>query len=138
VWRFRSQAPTTVGALPDWYECFGLRGSRDCAFLPMVFLDHDLPLDGLNRAPEGRYTFTVSLDAQPFAPPVTARRLQVEVSYDDGATWDDASVRRLRGNRFTVTTRHPRDAGFASLRITGSADNGSEVTEELIRAYRIR
>ena len=60
------------------------------------------------------------------------RRVTVEVSYDDGATWKQVQV---AGDKAIV--HHPKNAKFASLRAktTDAAGNTGEVT--IIHAYKI-
>jgi subtilisin family serine protease len=137
VWSFRSGAPTANGNLPPWYACATGRG-RECAFLPLLFLDYDLGLDLLNQARAGKtHVIGIEVGAQPFAPDPDVRSLSVEASYDDGATWQPAQVRRSGRNRYTATLRHPSDAAYVSLRVEAEAAGGSAVSQELIRAYRV-
>jgi subtilisin family serine protease len=62
---------------------------------------------------------------------VTVRKLGLEVSYDDGATWRAAPV---TGGAATVS--YPSGAGFVSLRVHAEDAAGTSVTQTAIRAYR--
>ena len=61
----------------------------------------------------------------------------VEVSYDDGATWQKLRVfgSGLERGAFVV---HPRGAQFASLRAVVADSAGTTVEQTIIRAYAIR
>jgi len=52
---------------------------------------------------------------QPGAPGAGVRSLTVDVSYDDGKTWQKAPLRR-DGGGWVASVRHPAAAGFVSLR----------------------
>ncbi|SDU15862.1 S8 family serine peptidase [Jiangella alkaliphila] len=136
AWTFRSAAPASgVGDLPPQYACTD-RGHRDCAFLPLLFASYDVPLDPLNRAPAGRaFQFGLTVGGQVGAPAPSVRRVRVEVSYDDGASWRPAVVRPAGGaGAYTVTVRHPKDAEHVSLRIDAQGD-GTRLEQEVLRAY---
>ena len=98
-----------------------------------------MPLLGVQFAPAvdlrdiapggGDFSFPVTVTRQDG--PATISRLSVDVSYDDGTTWQAASV-----TGSTVTVHHPAD-GFASLRATAADQDGNSVELTVIRAYRI-
>ncbi|RIQ21888.1 S8 family peptidase, partial [Jiangella rhizosphaerae] len=137
AWTFRSAAPASgLGELPPQYACTD-GGHRNCAFLPLLFASYDVPLDPLNRAPAGRtFHFDLTVGGQVGAPSPSVRRVRVEVSYDDGASWRPAVVRPAAGapGRYTVTVKHPGDAAHVSLRIDAEGD-GTRLEQEVIRAY---
>ncbi|WP_258575005.1 hypothetical protein [Streptomyces shenzhenensis] len=57
----------------------------------------------------------------------------VQVSYDDGKTWQPAPVRHA-GKGWAAVLRHPAGPGFVSLRVTA----GDSVTETVVHAYRLK
>ncbi|MFD8686118.1 S8 family serine peptidase [Streptomyces sp. NPDC059651] len=121
-WRFTSARPES-GTAP----------------IPLLQLYYDLPLDLLNRAPSGReFSFSVRTGEPGTAGPVRARTMTAEVSYDDGATWRGAAVSSGDDGRFTVTTRHPKDAGYVSLRIGAKDADGNSVQQTITRAYAVK
>ncbi|MCP2325438.1 subtilisin family serine protease [Hamadaea flava] len=61
----------------------------------------------------------------------------LEVSYDDGATWQKVSL-RLESGKWAGELRLPRQTGFASVRATAVTDAGYTIKQEVIRAYGIR
>ena len=58
----------------------------------------------------------------------------VDVSYDDGATWQSAAVTGSGSHR-TVTVHHPANARFVALRASAVDDQGNAVTQSIIRPY---
>jgi hypothetical protein len=122
IWQFRSAA----------------RGSRACAFVPMMYVDYDLGTDVHNSAPAGRtYRFDLRLVGQPCGPRPDVRSVDVDVSYDDGTTWRPTQTQRI-GGRWQVTVDHPATATYVSLRVDAEGTGGAGVTGEIIRAYRLR
>jgi hypothetical protein len=100
----------------------------------MLTTRFDPAVDVHNRAPgDRRFSFPAHVARQDG--PVQVRALTVEVSYDDGATWRPADVRRDH-DHWTVSVRHPR-SGFASLRSTVSDVDGNRLTQTVLRAYEI-
>jgi hypothetical protein len=103
-----------------------------------MYLDYDLGLDRQNQAPAGRtHRFDVDVVGQPFASRPDVRSVEVDVSYDDGATWRQAQAQRRHGE-WQVTVRHPATASYVSLRVVAEGAGGAAVTEEIIRAYQLR
>jgi hypothetical protein len=94
----------------------------DVQFAPAVDL-RDIAPGG------GDYSFPVTVVRQDG--PATISQRSVDVSYDDGTTWQAASV-----SGSTVTVHHPAN-GFASLRATAVDQDGNSVELTVIRAYRI-
>jgi hypothetical protein len=100
------------------------------AVVPLTTVRFTPRLDDHNLAPAGQaFTFPVQVAAR--------ARLAVDVSYDDGVTWQAATVTGS-GPRRAVTVRHPADASFVALRATAVEDGGDAVTESITRAYGLR
>lgn len=132
-YRLRATATRTVAQWPlsttvtaDWTFRSGAADSGRS--LPLMTVRFDPAVDPTNRVTGGR-SFTIPT----YAPDATS--LTVDVSYDDGATWRPATVKRLK-ERFAVTVDHPA-AGFASLRARAVGPNGTTVEQTVLRAYRI-
>jgi subtilisin family serine protease len=99
--------------------------------LPVSLIRFSPGLDARNSAPSGRpYRVPVGVESWPGAGRV--RELAVDVSYDDGATWKRAEVRRG-----AAVLRHPAGDGFVSLRAKAADTSGNTVEQTVIRAYRI-
>jgi subtilisin family serine protease len=63
---------------------------------------------------------------------ISVRTLGAEVSFDDGKTWRALQV---PPNGVAPVT-YPKGKGFVSVRLHAAGDNGSSVTQTVIRAYR--
>ena len=77
----------------------------------------------------------VRLSTQPGVEAPANRTLTVEVSFDDGRTWERATVTPRGGNPAAVI-HSPREPGFVSLRATATDQAGNTATVTIIRAYR--
>lgn len=101
------------------------------ALLPLLQLDYTVDTDLAGTARAGRQCVGVRAATLPGA--VGAGRPSVSsvaVSYDDGATWQPASLSDGAA-RFTP----PRSAAFVSLRVTATDTAGNAIEQEVIRAY---
>ncbi|OLF18259.1 S8 family serine peptidase [Actinophytocola xanthii] len=102
--------------------------------LPLLTARFAPELDLANRAPGGRrFSFPSYVERQDGEPEVVGHR--VEVSYDDGASWRQAQVRRS-GKHWEVTVTHPA-SGFVSLRATATDSDGNTVRQTVLRAYQL-
>lgn len=106
--------------------------------LPAMAIRYAPKLDVTNAAPAGRqFDIPVTVQRQPGAPGAQVRRLTVEVSYDDGRTWRDADVRSTRSG-WVAGVRHPAGAKYVSLRAKATDSAGNTVTQQVIRAYKLK
>lgn len=68
--------------------------------------------------------------------------LELEASFDDGATWTDARVIRPLGNgAYWVMIKHPKlsdTTGAVTLRARAWDNAGNEVSQTIDRAYGLR
>ncbi|MCX5121760.1 S8 family serine peptidase [Micromonospora sp. NBC_00362] len=107
-----------------------------------------LPLSAIRYAPKlnasgsarAASAFSIPISVQP-PPRGTAYsgidQLTVEISYDDGATWTKATVRR-HGAGWRAIVQHPAGPGYASLRATAVDRDGATTTQTIERLYRLR
>ncbi|PPK64681.1 S8 family serine peptidase [Actinokineospora auranticolor] len=87
-------------------------------------------LNADNAAPTGKFTVPVALQLEDGSHG-KARRLDVEVSYDEGKTWQRARVH----NKSEVLLDHPKGATSVSLRATAEDARGGTVQQTIIKAY---
>ncbi|MEH1129295.1 S8 family serine peptidase [Micromonospora sp. CPCC 206061] len=121
AWTFQSQST------PDWPP----------TRLPLMVTRFQPNLDDRNRAPSSTaYSFPVAIDRQPGVAASALQSLTVNVSYDDGVTWQPATVSGS-GDARTVTVTHPAGDGFVSLRSQAQDAGGNTVDQTIIRAYRL-
>jgi subtilisin family serine protease len=119
AWTFRSRHLDGTRALP-------LSG---IAFRPAV--------SSTNTAPKGRtVSVPVVVKRQDGTGTTTIRTLTVEVSYDEGATWQPAPLESTSDGGVARLT-HPDRTGFVSLRANLTDTDGNTAFVLLLRAYRI-
>lgn len=106
--------------------------------LPVMAIRFGPSLDANNTARAGRgFPLPVWIQRQALAGPAAVRDLELEVSYDDGATWRPVQVMRT-GNAGLAVLQHPSDASFVSLRAAATDTAGNSVRQTILRAYRLR
>ncbi|GGN78408.1 peptidase [Actinoplanes lobatus] len=62
----------------------------------------------------------------------------LEVSYDDGVTWQQVTLRKCDGWWNGALKLPKQPGGFVSVRATGKTDAGFGINQEIIRAYGLR
>jgi subtilisin family serine protease len=115
-WTFRSSHVDGTVALP----------LHTVRFAPRLAAD--------GSAPAGR-TFVVPVQVlDEHGAAERPRRLSVEVSYDEGRTWQRAPVSHDQ----KVTLKHPAGATSVSLRASATDRDGTTVKQTVVRAYKLR
>ncbi|BBH71822.1 peptidase [Actinoplanes sp. OR16] len=105
--------------------------------MPLLQLDYGVVTDLAGYARGGRQSLTLTPSHLPGA--VGAGRITtatLDVSFDDGATWKKASLRRS-GSGWAATFPAPL-SGFVTLRATARDTAGNTIRQEITRAYGIR
>jgi hypothetical protein len=106
--------------------------------LPVSTVRFTPKLNADNAAKAGRaFTVPVTVQPQPGSAAGACRTLTVEVSYDNGRTWRKARLTGTGNNR-VAHLRHPRGAGYVSLRAGATDAAGNTVRQTVLRAYRLR
>jgi subtilisin family serine protease len=106
------------------------------ADLPLLAVRFAPALDDHNAAPAGWFTLPVYVQRNGAGEVGQVNTPTVEVSYDDGVTWQPATVNRHRGE-WKATVQHPSDAEFVSLRSTIADPAGNTQHQTIIRAYAL-
>lgn len=102
--------------------------------LPVSVVRFTPRLDQHNTVPAGRaHLVPVEVQPQPGSDAARLRRLTVEVSFDDGASWQPVP---LVAGRYALV-RPPDSPGFVSLRANALDRDGNAVVQTIIRAYAI-
>ncbi|WP_407663077.1 S8 family serine peptidase [Micromonospora radicis] len=95
-------------------------------------------LDDGNAAPAGRpFVIPIQVQRQTGTAAAKTVSLTVEVSYDGGTTWQQATVKKA-GRDWSATLQHPNGAGHVSLRATAKDSAGNTVTQRITKAYHLK
>jgi hypothetical protein len=107
------------------------------AHLPLLAVRFAPNLDDHNAAPAGkRFTIPIYLQRNGSDTVGKVGRPAVDVSYDDGRTWQPAKVARA-GDCWQATVDHPAGAQFVSLRSKITDADGHTASQTVIRAYAL-
>ncbi|MEU6649845.1 S8 family serine peptidase [Streptomyces sp. NPDC046900] len=127
--------PYSTHTLTEWNFTSEVTGSDSTVPLPLIQLDYGVDTDKAGRA--DRHTqLTVTAS---HLPGTTAGigKPSLEVSYDDGATWQRADLAG-HGDGWATALRAPKSAGFVSLRVTARDSADNSVSQTITRAFGLR
>jgi hypothetical protein len=133
IYEQTASAPYAHRSTTTW--SFRSAGDPDAGLvrLPLVVVDHDLPLDTRNQPTSRTATFTVRQVTGAPARPIAS--LRVWTSTDDGTTWQAATVRHDSGGTYRVTLPAVTDGTGVSLKTDARDTTGSRIEQTLIDAY---
>ncbi|MDG4783651.1 S8 family serine peptidase [Micromonospora sp. WMMD961] len=128
-------SPYSTATHTEWRFISG--GSAEVQAIPLVQLDYGTDVDAAGRAKRGS-DFSIT----PVVVGSTAARdavssLRLEVSYDDGKTWQRQDLKEKKGT-WRVFLDAPHRADFVSIRVTAEQRNGGGVTQTVTRAFGLR
>jgi len=107
--------------------------------VPLLTPSYTPPTDLAGSLGPGRTGFRLAFHSSPHSPRVA--QVSVEISTNDGRTWNRVRVARTSALTFHVSYHNPAahgDVRYVSMRLTASDANGNGVQETAIRAYRLR
>jgi subtilisin family serine protease len=129
---------TSTGVTADWTFTSAPAPAGQVTNLPLLAIRFCPELDDANTAPSAAaFSFGVAVQRNGAGPVRDGVDLTVEVSYDDGATWQPATV-AVAGDRWRASVQHPAGPGFVSLRGTARDGSGNSVRQTITRAYALR
>ncbi|GHE92040.1 peptidase [Streptomyces spiralis] len=105
--------------------------------IPLVQLDYDTDLDLQGRA-DRRTGITIRptvLGSSAAKDAVSS--LGLEISYDDGKTWQRDGLKEKQG-AWQASLSAPPEATYVSIRVTAKQQNGGGVTQTVIRAFGLK
>ena len=128
-------SPYSTATHTEWSFVSG--GSTEVQAIPLVQLDYGTDVDFAGRT-KRRTDFSIT----PVVVGSTAARdavssLQLEISYDDGVTWQRQDLREKKGT-WQASLNAPHRADFVSIRVTAKQRNGGGVTQTVTRAFGLR
>jgi hypothetical protein len=120
-WDFRSQAPA----------------ADTTAVLPLLQLEYAIDT-GTDGTAHRNSVLTLSAVHLPGATGTgTVGAVGLDVSYDDGAHWQNASPAQDRNGTWTVRLDAPAGSSFVSIRATARDSAGNSVDQTVIRAFGV-
>ncbi|MGW6014975.1 S8 family serine peptidase [Streptomyces sp. NPDC055210] len=126
-----------TGTETSWAFRSGSTGAATA--LPLLQLDYDVPVDAYNAVRSGRtHSVGLSVRAQDGLAVPRGVSVQVEASYDDGASWSRAAVKDRGHNTFEAAVKKPsrvRGDAYVTLRVTARDAAGNSVRQTVQRAY---
>ncbi|WP_299538808.1 S8 family serine peptidase [uncultured Streptomyces sp.] len=130
--------PGTTSTSTTWgFDYKPLPTGTARAHVPMLNLTYDVDTDTQGAARAGK-RLALGLRSATYDGATTATSATLQVSYDDGATWRDARLKRAGDGRWTTVLDTPRDAKSVSLRATTGAAGGLTIGQEVIRAITLK
>jgi hypothetical protein len=126
-----SDVSTRITAAWTFYS--GFTGIEDDP-IPIMTVRFSPPVDLANTVAAGS---TINIPVRVDGAVQGVQALAVQVSYDDGATWVEASLSKA-GSFWLARVTNPATAGHVSLRVSARDGKGSTVAETIIRAYHVR
>jgi subtilisin family serine protease len=101
--------------------------------LPLLSARAEPPVDITNHAPAGRVTIPITIARQDG--PATITKVELELSTDDGATWQQTTV-TPEGNHWRAEADNPTGS-YVSLRTKATDTDGNTLNQTVIRAYQV-
>lgn len=111
--------------------------SGEWAHMPLLAVLYRTPLDANNRAKRGTaQRIDLAATSSDGTPRPKIRKLTLQVSFDDGKTWQRIPVRQTdTGGTATVHSPNNPQANHVSLRTFAQDDTGRTVDHTVIHAY---
>ncbi|MFI1098197.1 hypothetical protein [Streptomyces sp. NPDC020917] len=134
TWTFTAE-PGKGRALPDRVPCQGL--DAGCAALPLLFADTSTDADLQHRLTAGPHTVHLDVTREQYATGSTVTGATLQVSYDDGKSWQDLHVTGANG-AFRAAYTVPADASGVSFKLAAWDAQGNRIDQVLPHAYEVR
>lgn len=107
------------------------------AVLPLIQLDYKVDTDIAGKAHRNA-ELVVTPSHLPGGPSSkTIDTLTLDISYDDGTTWQKATLTH-RGDGWETMLHAPADAAYATLRASAHDGLGNSVTQSITRAFGLK
>ncbi|MEJ3745046.1 S8 family serine peptidase [Actinomycetes bacterium KLBMP 9797] len=134
-WRLSTRTHT------EWDFVSASNAADDFVPLALLQLDYRLATDLRGDVPAGT-TQRIGVKAGPQPGGTGTGRLRsvtLDVSYDDGATWEKVTLRQGDGGWWDGSVKlAKRPGGFLSVRASAATDAGWRISQEITRAYGLR
>ncbi|MFE9813308.1 S8 family serine peptidase [Streptomyces sp. NPDC005548] len=128
-------SPYSTHTLTEWKFTSAATGTESAEALPLIQLDYGVDTDTAGRAGR-RAELTLTASHMP-GTTATVGKPSLEVSYDDGATWQRSELVR-DGNAWRTALHSPKHARFVTLRGIAKDNADNSVSQTITRAFGLR
>ncbi|MGW3664704.1 S8 family serine peptidase [Streptomyces sp. NPDC005141] len=128
-------SPYSTHTLTEWKFTSAATGTESAQSLPLIQLDYGVDTDRTGRA-QRRAELTVAASHLPGTTAAIGKP-SLEVSYDDGATWQRSELDR-HGHAWRTALHAPKSARFVTLRSTAKDNADNSVSQTITRAFGLR
>lgn len=139
AWTWPSQAEPKARIPAPWYCGVSFTDrhfvfDQHCAVQDMMTLNYQLARESLDGStPAGSQSLDITVRHLPRSTPYPVTRIQLQVSFNNGKSWQPATVTQIRGGYRGI---YDAPAGaHVSLRVTARDRHGATVTETILDAY---
>ncbi|MFE9694056.1 S8 family serine peptidase [Micromonospora sp. NPDC005806] len=125
--------PYSTSTRTEW----GFTSAAEDTNLPLIQLDYDVNTDTVGKA--NRNTdLTVTPSHLPGGPSSKAiGDVTLDVSYDDGATWQQAALKHI-GDGWKTTLHAPAGATYVTLRASAHDNQSNSITQSITHAFGLK
>ncbi|WP_351229046.1 S8 family serine peptidase [Streptomyces sp. NPDC002133] len=129
--------PYSTSTRTEWNFTSAAGEPGVAAVLPLIQLDYKVDTDTAGKARRNaKLVVTPShLPGGPSSEAINA--LTLDISYDDGTTWQKATLTH-RGDGWETRLRAPANAAYATLRTSAHDGQGNSVTQNITRAFGLK
>ncbi|MEU8079935.1 S8 family serine peptidase [Catellatospora citrea] len=130
-------SPYSVSTRTEWTFPFTGAASDEIRRLPLIGVHYLVDTDLAGRADRDARLGVTAQQFEGVHQGGQIRKVEVELSYDDGRTWRRASLDRRDGS-WQAALHAPWWAKFASVRISAADSAGNTVSQSVVRAFGLR
>ncbi|WP_392838814.1 S8 family serine peptidase [Streptomyces sp. LN500] len=129
--------PYSTSTRTEWGFTSAAGEPGTTAVLPLIQLDYKVDTDTSGKARRNAELVVAPshLPGGPSSKAICA--LTLDISYDDGATWQKASLTH-RGDGWETTLHAPAKTAYATLRTSAHDRQGNSVTQSITRAFGLK
>ncbi|MFF5179450.1 S8 family serine peptidase [Micromonospora sp. NPDC000316] len=128
-------SPYSTATRTEW--TFHSGATDEIETVPLVQLDYEADVDAAGQAKRRNELSIMPVVAGSTAARDAVSSVMLEVSYDDGATWQRQDLQEKKG-AWQAILNAPHRADFVSIRVTAKKRDGDGVTQTVTRAFGLR
>ncbi|MEU7823629.1 S8 family serine peptidase [Catellatospora sp. NPDC049133] len=130
-------SPYSVSTRTEWTFPFTGAAPDEIRRLPLMGVHYTVDTDLAGRADRRARLAVTARQFEGVHQGGKVGKVELEVSYDDGRTWQRVPLDRRDGS-WQTTLHAPGWAKFASIRVSAADSAGNTVTQTVVRAFGLR